>query len=115
VQAVSDVFDTWGVRLAGLCTFPHSTKHVWLYQKFGFYPRYLTPVMAAPVTPGPTPRPPLARYSELSAAERAEAEQASRALTDDIYEGLDLSAEIRTVAARNLGDRPARLGRTVSL
>ena len=104
VQAVSDAFDTWGVSHAGLCTFPHSTKHVWLYQKFGFYPRYLTPVMAAPVTPGLTPRPPLARYSQLSVTERAEAEQACRGLTDEIYEGLDLSAEIRTVAARNLGD-----------
>jgi GNAT superfamily N-acetyltransferase len=104
VQAVSDAFDAWGVSHAGLCTFPHSTKHVWLYQKFGFYPRYLTPVMAAPVTPGLTPRPPLARYSELAPTERAEAEQAGRALTDEIYEGLDLSAEIRTVAACNLGD-----------
>jgi GNAT superfamily N-acetyltransferase len=104
VQAVSDVFDGWGVGHAGLCTFPHSTKHVWLYQKFGFYPRFLTPVMAAPVPPGVTLRPPLVRYSELSADERAEAEQACRALTDGIHEGLDLSAEIRTVAARNLGD-----------
>jgi GNAT superfamily N-acetyltransferase len=101
VQAVSDAFDTWGVSHAGLCTFPHSTKHVWLYQKFGFYPRYLTPVMAAPATSGLTLRPPLARYSELSADERVEAERASRVLTDEI---LDLSAEIRTVAARNLGD-----------
>src|ERR1700733_8649640 len=73
VQAVSEAFDTWGVSHAGLCTFPHSTKHVWLYQKFGFYPRYLTPVMAAPVLPGMTPRPPLARYSELPANERVEA------------------------------------------
>jgi GNAT superfamily N-acetyltransferase len=104
VQAVSDAFDTWGVSHAGLCTFPDSTKHVYLYQKFGFYPRFLTPVMAAPVTQGLTLRPPFMRYSELSANERTEAEQASRALTDEIYEGLDLSAEIRTVAARNLGD-----------
>jgi GNAT superfamily N-acetyltransferase len=104
VQAASDAFDTWGVSHAGLCAFPHSTKHVWLYQKFGFYPRFLTPVMAAPVPPGPSLRPPLARYSELSVDERAEAEQASRALTDAIHEGLDLRAEIRTVAARDLGD-----------
>jgi len=104
VQAVSDAFDTWGVSHAGLCTFPHSTKHVWLYQKFGFYPRHLTPVMAAPVAPGIKLSPPFARYSELSPDERAEAEQASRALTDEIYDGLDLSAEIRTVAARGLGD-----------
>jgi len=104
VQAASEKFQSWGVSHAGLCTFPHSTKHVWLYQKFGFYPRFLTPVMAAPVKPGVARLPPFARHSELSAGERAQAEQASRELTDEIYEGLDLSAEIRTVAARNLGD-----------
>ena len=104
VQAASDAFHTWGVSHAGLCTFPHSTKHVWLYQKFGFYPRFLTLVMAAPVKAGRELLPPFARYSELSAAERAEAEQASRELTDEIYEGLDLSAEFRTVAARDLCD-----------
>jgi GNAT superfamily N-acetyltransferase len=104
VRAVSNAFETWGVSLAGLCTFPHSTKHVWLYQKFGFYPRFLTPLMVAAVTPGETPRPPLVRYSQLSADERAEAEQACRSLADEIYEGLDLSAEIRTVAARDIGD-----------
>jgi GNAT superfamily N-acetyltransferase len=104
VQAASDAFENWGVSHAGLCTFPHSTKHVRLYQKFGFHPRFLTPVMAAPVTPGIAPLPPFARYSELSATERTEAEHACAALTDGIYEGLDLSAEIRTVASRNLGD-----------
>lgn len=104
VRAASDAFEAWGVSHAGLCTFPHSTKHVWLYQKFGFHPRFLTPVMAAPVTEGSAPRPPLARYSELSAEERADAERAAHALTDAIYDGLDLTAEIRTVAARGLGD-----------
>src|SRR5580704_19334956 len=79
VDSVSNALETWGVSHAGLCTFPHSTKHMWRYQNFGFYPRYLTPVMAAPVTSGLTLRPPLARYSELSTDERAEAEQASRA------------------------------------
>lgn len=46
VAAASDAFESWGLRHAGLCTFPHSTKHIWLYQKFGFYPRYLTAIMA---------------------------------------------------------------------
>lgn len=104
VRAVSDAFEAWGVSHAGLCTFPQSTKHVWLYQKFGFYPRFLTPVMAAPVMPGPGLAPPFERYSALPANERAAADQASRALTDEVYDGLDLSAEIRTVAARALGD-----------
>lgn len=103
VAAVSDQFERWGTRHAGLCTFPQSTKHVWLYQKFGFYPRHLTAVMAAPAaTSGALPRE--ARYSALSPGERREAETASRALTDEIFGGLDLRAEIRTCAARKLGD-----------
>jgi predicted N-acetyltransferase YhbS len=32
VKAVSDAFDEWGVSHAGLCTFPQSTKHIWLYR-----------------------------------------------------------------------------------
>ena len=103
VAAVSDQFERWGVRHAGLCTFPHSTKHVWLYQKFGFYPRYLTAIMAAPAGAA-APLPPSSRYSELALAERREAEKACRNLTEELYQGLDLGGEIRTVAARNLGD-----------
>src|SRR5271170_1048418 len=40
-----DLFEKWGVREAGLFTFAHSPKHVGLYQKFGFWPRYLTALM----------------------------------------------------------------------
>jgi len=104
VAAVSNAFEQWGVTHAGLCTFPHSTKHIWLYQKFGFYPRYLTPIMAVPAAPNGTLDPSVSRYSALPTSERQEAENASRALTDEIYDGLDLRGEIRTVAARNLGD-----------
>ncbi len=103
VAAVSDQFGRWGTRHAGLCTFPQSTKHVWLYQKFCFYPRHLTAVMAAPAASVGT-LPKEARYSVLSPGERRDADAASRALTDEIYDGLDLRAEIRTCAARNLGD-----------
>ncbi|HEY1452334.1 MAG TPA: GNAT family N-acetyltransferase [Roseiarcus sp.] len=102
VAAVSSQFERWGVSHAGLCTFPQSTKHLWLYQKFGFYPRTLTAIMAAPAGAGAPPAAP--RYSGLAAGERQEAEKASRALTEELYEGLDLGGEIRTVAARNLGD-----------
>jgi hypothetical protein len=102
VAAVSEVFERWGLSHAGLCTFPHSTKHLWLYQKFGFHPRFLTPVMAAPAKAGPLPAE--ARYSALPASGREAAEAASYALTDGLYDGLDLRAEIRTNAARGHGD-----------
>lgn len=105
VAAVSDQFERWGTHHAGLCTFPHSTKHIWLYQKFGFYPRYLTAIMAVPVPAnGSALLPAEARYSALSPDARREAEEASRAMADEVFEGLDLRGEIRTVAARNLGD-----------
>jgi hypothetical protein len=105
VAAVSDQFDRWSTQHAGLCTFAQSTKHIWLYQKFGFYPRYLTSLMAAPASSaGVLSLLPEARYSTLSADGRREAEDASWAMADEVYAGLDLRGEIRTAAARGLGD-----------
>jgi GNAT superfamily N-acetyltransferase len=105
VKAVSEAFDQWGVSHAGLFTFPHSTKHIWLYQKFGFYPRYLTPVMAAPaggLSAEDDRR--WSRYSALSPAQQNQAEAAVKELCAELYPDLDLSAEIRTCALRKLGD-----------
>src|ERR1700682_1865654 len=50
-----DLFDSWGVRHAGLFTFPASTKHIGLYQKFGFWPRLLTALMEIQVEAKRTP------------------------------------------------------------
>ncbi len=46
LQATMEIFDGWGLRHSGLFTFPQSAKHIGLYQKFGYWPRYLTAVMA---------------------------------------------------------------------
>ena len=102
VGAVCDAFDAWGVRHAGLFTFAQSAKHVWTYGKFGFHPRYLTAIMAVPARVGSGQR--WSRYGELPESQRRQAESALRELTDQLYEGLDLSGEIRTTFARKLGD-----------
>src|SRR5947208_447567 len=102
VAAACDAFEGWGVRHAGLFTFAQSAKHVGLYGKFGFHPRFLTAIMAAPAQPSANNA--SSRYSELPEGQRAEVERATRELSDQIYDGLDLRAEIRTVFARNLGD-----------
>lgn len=105
VKAASDAFEEWGVSHAGLCTFPHSTKHIWLYQKFGFHPRSLTPIMTAPAAlAGTSGRAGGPRYSELPAEQQSEAERMARELCDELYPGLDLGGEIRTCQRRNLGD-----------
>jgi predicted N-acetyltransferase YhbS len=103
VAAVCEAFDRWGVTQAALFTFPHSTKHIHLYGKFGFHARFLTALMSKPASPGGLPGA-VSRYSLLPPADRTAAEGASRELCGEIYPGLDLTEEIRAVAAQNLGD-----------
>jgi acetyltransferase (GNAT) family protein len=114
VAAACAAFERWGVTQAGLFTFAHSTKHIHLYSKFGFHPRFLTVLMTAPARPGTLPD--YSRYSALALDGRKAAEDATFALSDSIYSGLDLRGEIRAVAAQGLGDTllvwdgPSRLG-----
>lgn len=96
-----DLFDAWGVRDAGLFTFPQSPKHIGLYQKFGFWPRFLTALLSKPVEPRTAA---FVKYSALRDAEQNQALDACRQLTDSIYDGLDLSAEIRAVKEQQLGE-----------
>jgi GNAT superfamily N-acetyltransferase len=103
MEATVAVFDRWGTAHAGLFTFAHSPKHLGLYQKFGFWPRFLTPVMTKPPTaPRRSPRP--IRYTSLSPAERARALDACSELTATAYDGLDLEREIRAVESQGLGE-----------
>ena len=103
MQATVALFDRWGTAHTGLFTFAHSPKHHGLYQKFGFWPRFLTPVMAkAPIAPRRPPQP--IRYTALPPAERARAVDACRELTATAYEGLDLEREIRAVESQGLGE-----------
>jgi GNAT superfamily N-acetyltransferase len=103
VEAVSRQFDTWGVSHAGLCTFPQSPLHIALYGKFGFRARFLTPIMAVSAQQAGDPGA-WSRYTALPATQRPAAEAACRGLAEQLYPGLDLTEEIRIVAARGLGD-----------
>jgi GNAT superfamily N-acetyltransferase len=91
------------VRHAGLFTFAQSPKHAGLYQKYGFWPRYLTALMARQVAQK-RPAKSWTRFSELSPQSRQACLKECAQLTGEIYEGLDLSREIRAVAGQNLGD-----------
>jgi len=98
-----DRFSEWGTRQAGLFTFPNSPKHHALYQKFGFYPRFLTFIMAKPIQSVELELSGT-KYSELNPQERSHCLKECYELTDAIYAGLDLSREILGVDAQNLGD-----------
>jgi len=96
-----EMFDERGVRDSGLFTFPHSTKHVNLYQKFGYWPRFLTSVMVKPIVAAGAG---WTGYSTLSGPRKAEARRACRELTDSIHPGLDVTCEIEAVDAQGLGE-----------
>jgi GNAT superfamily N-acetyltransferase len=108
LEATMTIFDKWGLRHSGLFTFPQSAKHVCLYQKFGYWPRYLTAIMTR--TPEANPALQVKRAGApalLSAFTKVEREQAIRAcwkLTHKIDKGLDLTGEIRAVLAQRTGD-----------
>jgi GNAT superfamily N-acetyltransferase len=95
-------FSGWNTRHAGLFTFAQSAKHVGLYQKYGFWPRFLTAVMSRRVDPNS--RSSSARMSAVADKDLANALEAIGELTGAVYPGLDLSREIRAVRAQSLGD-----------
>jgi GNAT superfamily N-acetyltransferase len=103
LEPTMEVFEKWGTKHAGLFTFAHSAKHVGLYQRFGFWPRFLTAVMSSEVRPTPEAKG-WTRYSELAEAQCDECLRAAAELTNVIYEGPDVASEIRAIAAQELGD-----------
>jgi GNAT superfamily N-acetyltransferase len=105
LRPTMDLFEKWGVRHAGLFTFANSTKHISLYQKFGFWPRYLTALMEMPVPAEAAAGPRRwARFSDLSIGDKELCIQACGKLTNSIFEGLDVQREIRAVDNQRLGD-----------
>ncbi len=101
MEATIKTFDAWGLRHSGLFTFPHSAKHVGLYQKFGYWPRYLTAIMMR--TPEKCAKEPVL-LSAMSRSAREEAIETCGRLTNKIDKGLDLTSEIRAVLAQRTGD-----------
>jgi predicted N-acetyltransferase YhbS len=103
VETALEAFARWETRHVGLFTFSHSSQHILLYQKFGFWPRFLTPIMAKPVgrVSGDVS---WSVYSALSEAEQKDCLAGCRELTDAWYGGLDLSLEINATVRHHFGE-----------
>lgn len=101
LSSTMEIFNRWKTREIGLFTFAHSPKHIAVYQKFGFWPRFLTALMSKRVNAGNLSA---IQYSSLNESDRQDALNACRNLTDAIHEGLDVSSEIRAVVTQNLGE-----------
>jgi RimJ/RimL family protein N-acetyltransferase len=102
VAAAVAFLDEAGISQAGLFTFAGSPKHIALYQKFGFWPQYLTPVMAKQVeTKGSRKS---SRFSALSSDQRVRGLAQCAVITDRIFPGLNVATEIRSIAEQRLGE-----------
>jgi GNAT superfamily N-acetyltransferase len=118
LRQVMECLGRWGTRHMGLFTFPTSLKHVGLYRKFGFWPRFLTVVMEKEVGSDSVEKaggvaaggvtgavaPVWTKFSDVPIAEWGEMLDQCRALTGKILEGLDVGVEIRSGAEQRLGE-----------
>ena len=99
LEPVMERFDAWGTTLAGLFTFADSAKHVALYGKFGFYPRFLTALMSRPAGNPGAP----VDWTTASAAP-AEWRERARELGGALWPGLDVTDEMASLHAHGIGD-----------
>jgi GNAT superfamily N-acetyltransferase len=103
LDATMDLFASWETQHIGLFTFAQSAKHVGLYQRYGFWPRFLTAIMTRPVDPTAN-RSPATTMSDVPRKERPGVMRELTELTDAVYPGLDVSSEVDSVLAQKLGD-----------
>jgi predicted N-acetyltransferase YhbS len=104
MEPVIEKFSEWKNAHLGLFTFSHSPKHLGLYQKYDFWPRYLTAIMVRPIQTGRAPAPARWKFSAIPQSERVAVLEACRAVTGALYDGLDITVEIDAIAEQGLGD-----------
>ncbi len=103
LEPTMDLFKKWGVSHVGLFTFAQSPKHIGLYQKFGFWPRFLTPLISKTAQSGGVPGK-WSKFSDVPDNEVRRILAKCRSLTNSVYKGLDLEKEIMSVRQQKLGD-----------
>jgi GNAT superfamily N-acetyltransferase len=103
------IFRQHNVKHIGFLTFANSAKHIHIYQKYDFWPRFLTPVMSKPIMPkNPFSKGEVTsnffKYSSFDESSRSDIIKESISLTDSIYHGLNLESEVQSVFQQTLGE-----------
>ena len=101
--ATMNMLENRDITLAGLFTHPASPKHLHLYQKYGYRPRFLTPIMSCPTLNAVAPAK-VGRYADAGESQRASILEQGRTITNAVFKGLDVTREIEIVRSKNLGD-----------
>ncbi len=99
LEATVGMFTDWKTEVEGLFTFAQSPSHIRLYQRYGFWPRYLTMIMSRPVDSAISVAKPA---FELSMNDSPGVREL-RELMEEIHPGLDLEREIISVREQSLG------------
>jgi len=103
LDSTMELFNKWGVRHVALFTLAQSPKHLGLYEKYGFWPRFLTPILSKPVEKKEGVEG-WSKFSDVPDAERGRILERCRSVTGSIYGGLDLEREVMAVQNQRLGD-----------
>lgn len=101
---VMSCFKRWKVTHSALFTFAQSQMHTNLYQKFGFWPRYLTAIMQKEISVDIVDKTEYELFSKGNATKQASILSQVNQMCDDIYSGLSLGHEIRMTDEQKLGD-----------
>lgn len=101
VGAAVALLDGTGATHQGLFTFPQSPRHLAFYQRFGFWPRFLSVVMSTAVT-GSEAR--SGRRMSTEGMPRARLVAGCAEIVSAIRPGLDLRGEIDAVLDQRIGD-----------
>jgi N-acetylglutamate synthase-like GNAT family acetyltransferase len=106
LKSTMEYFAKLGTRHIGLFTLANSPKHVGLYQRFGFWPHFLTAIMVKQLVNHDEKKTSMqwSKYSNLRDEDRRECLNSCYRLTNSIYDGLDVQFEINSVNMQNLGD-----------
>ena len=107
LDATMKIFAKQNLRRTALFTFSSSTKHVGLYQKYGYWPDYLTALMTLsppPAANAGSVAPGAIHLTTLKEKQRDTAIAACAKLTNAISKGLDLTDELRTLLKSQSGE-----------
>ena len=106
MEPVMRCFEEWKVTHSGAMTFANSPKHINLYRKFGYHPRFLIPVMSKKIESKSIPsnsKFTWSRYSECKENHDKYLEGCNQ-VANTVYPGLDLELEIKAVNKMNYGE-----------
>jgi len=106
MEPVMRCFEEWKVTHSGAMTFANSPRHINLYRKFGYHPRFLIPVMSKKIESKPITLDSKSTWIKYSECKKNQDKylDGCKKVANTIYPRLDLGLEIKTIDKMNYGE-----------